>query len=1034
MTNNQSGYFLKLSSQPIVFEPISNGTSVFYDKDNQQLFCVRGSGAMENTDSFRFIRRKKQNRRIILNSTINENQLSFNQEQLIKNIENKIDIIYKSYFWKQFEKNFLYWINQQITSIDILSYGLGHISSSICSQYQYALLKLIEKLFENKIENIYLYDPIWTKDENNFLENYNTYSKYIILKENNQANQIINRSSFIYIPFCSKPIHNNLLYSNWNKKNLNEILFFGNSLEKFSNEIKFDQKKFFYIYQATNFSIEISLSLFEHYINAFNEQVFTLFNHNIISIINENKIIQLKNKKNEKSIENKNQLEKITIEQLSEDIWSLHIKPIYTNEDEIVVSSYCVTVKGQRHEQAYSFRLEDKGAIQSIKFNPDLSVLAIKRNSNSVEFLNFAPIPQITSSTRPSISTTATILQSDAIEYSQLSKTKSSKLYDFNWLSDKEIVFVTDQSIEHYLLNAEKRTLRPLKHYPIPNTNWQLFSREMNLLLISAGSPSGNSLIPFSFHKMQQQQLVKLPKFEVDLPQAQSIMQRSNSIASNSSLSSSQSTNRRCYELTERDCMLATIYDKAYLLVIRQVFRVAGQGSVEVVLYQIETDHKPAQKRHILRLNLYGKCALNVVDNLILIHHQPTKTTYIYDIEENSTSQYDGFQTIHEPLLSQLSIQPINVNWQLASSTISTSSTTIELYSSNWIVFLPNVIIDVKMGCLWYLSINLDYLLDLIPDRLLLIDILLRRINGKSSILTLLRTLLTNVIAPVQIDSNNLSNISASNVLDCWIEIIDRINRVFIENSSNRPLLDQSDIYSVLSLFSTIASVSTIGTTTTYNRSLSITSSDTISDDNHQTKALKFATSVVIEYIRSLNGFNIQVQYFIYELLVNLLVKNNQFFQLQQLIQYQVLTDSLKLACLLLSLSNKQQPTTQIALDMLKRLTNANEEIVEILLGHNFVIEALHFCMEHIPITRTLARKLLEAALKSDEILSSTTSNQKLLFFTVYTFFEEYFQHTTTISALAQLPTTNDKDDLEMFKTLFNLHFRNQDTDVANIQ
>lgn len=46
MMNSQSGYFLKLSSQPILFEPISVGTSVFYDKDNQQLFCVRGSGAM----------------------------------------------------------------------------------------------------------------------------------------------------------------------------------------------------------------------------------------------------------------------------------------------------------------------------------------------------------------------------------------------------------------------------------------------------------------------------------------------------------------------------------------------------------------------------------------------------------------------------------------------------------------------------------------------------------------------------------------------------------------------------------------------------------------------------------------------------------------------------------------------------------------------------------------------------------------------------------------------------------------------------
>ncbi len=229
---------------------------------------------------------------------------------------------------------------------------------------------------------------------------------------------------------------------------------------------------------------------------------------------------------------------------------------------------------------------------------------------------------------------------------------------------------------------------------------------------------------------------------------------------------------------------------------------------------------------------------------------------------------------------------------QLLSSSISTSPTAIELYSSNWIVFLPNVIIDVKMGCLWYLIINLDYLLDLITDRLLLIDILLRRTNGKASILTLLRTLLTNIIAPVQIDSKNVSTISSSNVLDWWIEIIDRINRVFTEKSSNRPLLDQTDINSVLHLFSTIAS---IGSTTTLNRSLSTTSNDTTLDDNDQTKALKFATNIVIEYIRSLNDYNIPVQYVIYELLVNLLVKNNQFFQLQQLIQYQVLTDSVQL-------------------------------------------------------------------------------------------------------------------------------------------
>ena len=50
MATNQSSYFLKLSAQPIIFEPIATATSVFYDKDNQQLFCVRGSGAMGKTE------------------------------------------------------------------------------------------------------------------------------------------------------------------------------------------------------------------------------------------------------------------------------------------------------------------------------------------------------------------------------------------------------------------------------------------------------------------------------------------------------------------------------------------------------------------------------------------------------------------------------------------------------------------------------------------------------------------------------------------------------------------------------------------------------------------------------------------------------------------------------------------------------------------------------------------------------------------------------------------------------------------------
>lgn len=294
----------------------------------------------ENTDAFRSTRRKKQNRRVMINSSLDESQSLLNDEQLIKNLQNKIDTLRQSYFWSQFHNHFHQWINRQSTSIDILSYGLGHISTSMSSQYQYALLKLLEEIFEDRIVHIHLYDPIWTKEEFEFLRKNDTYSKYELRMENNQACQSITRSSLIYIPFCSKPLHNNLLYSNWKKNQLKEILFFGNSFERFSQEVQFDSKKFFYIHQSTSFLTEISLPPFETWTNAFNEQVFTSFDRTIVPPI---ELLPIKREKNKKLINERIQLEKRTIEQISDDIWSIDLKPSYTNEDEIVVSTVCHT-------------------------------------------------------------------------------------------------------------------------------------------------------------------------------------------------------------------------------------------------------------------------------------------------------------------------------------------------------------------------------------------------------------------------------------------------------------------------------------------------------------------------------------------------------------------------------------------------------------------------------------------------------------------------------------------------------------------
>ena len=143
------------------------------------------------------------------------------------------------------------------------------------------------------------------------------------------------------------------------------------------------------------------------------------------------------------------------------------------------------------------------------------------------------------------------------------------------------------------------------------------------------------------------------------------------------------------------------------------------------------------------------------------------------------------------------------------------------------------------------------------------------------------------------------------------------------------------------------------------------------------------------------------------------------------------------LACQLLLLSKKQQPMIQLALDMLKRLGNVDEQILDILLENNLIIEGLQFCIDRLPITITIARKFLGAALPSEEIESSITPQQKIIYFTVYKFFDEYFQKTTTIGTNPFSQTIDLKepyDEIEMYRQKFISFFRNQETDVKAFQ
>lgn len=146
----------------------------------------------------------------------------------------------------------------------------------------------------------------------------------------------------------------------------------------------------------------------------------------------------------------------------------------------------------------------------------------------------------------------------------------------------------------------------------------------------------------------------------------------------------------------------------------------------------------------------------------------------------------------------------------------------------------------------------------------------------------------------------------------------------------------------------------------------------------HQVLDFKFLVAVVVEYIRSLNFHQLSVHSYLYELVINLLIRNNRYYQLHQFLQYHVVTDSMHVACQLLSLETIYPPAHQLALDMLKRL-KAHDQILEVFLTQGNIFQALKFLKSHGNIKVTPLRFLeLAEKLKDDST-----------FYTVYQFFDE---------------------------------------------
>uniref|UniRef100_A0A4W4G8U2 Mic1 domain-containing protein n=1 Tax=Electrophorus electricus TaxID=8005 RepID=A0A4W4G8U2_ELEEL len=572
-----------------------------------------------------------------------------------------------------------------------------------------------------------------------------------------------------------------------------------------------------------------------------------------------------------------------------------------------------VVVKGPDDKSSVAFRMEDKGEVKCIKFSLGNKILA----------LCYCIYDKLSISKE----------DTQCCECRNTKYTKNASVLGFCWTNWNEIVFVTDQGIEFYQVLHDKRTLKMLKSQSI-NVNWYIYCPEPAVLLLST-TVQGNVLQPFAF---KNGTMSKMPKFEIELPMVPKPAK---------------------LNLSERDIAVATIYGQLYVVYLKHHSRTTNSSGAEVVLYHLPREGS-CKKTHVLKLNTTGKFALNVVDNLVVVHHQSSQTSIIFDIK---LKEPDCAVNVHQPVLPARSIHPYKIPLTGFPALLWCFSLNTHLDSSTWSVFQPDIIISASEGYLWYLQVKLQPTVNLLQDKGKLMEFLLRRRDCKMVILSVCSQMLVGGD-----DKGNLPVVAT---------VFDKLNRVYKEyleaeqaysvamesgssrfsNSYKRPIrtqavIDQSDMYThVLSEFTEKKDVS------------------------H-----KFIIAVLMEYIRSLNQFQITVQHYLYELVIKTLVQHNLFYMLHQFLQYHVLSDSKPLACLLLSLESTYPPAHQLSLDMLKRLSTANDEIVEVLLSKQQVLGALRFVRSVGGHDNVSARKFLDAARQT---------NDAMLFYTIFRFFEQ---------------------------------------------
>ncbi|XP_047738046.1 regulator of MON1-CCZ1 complex isoform X3 [Hyalella azteca] len=394
-----------------------------------------------------------------------------------------------------------------------------------------------------------------------------------------------------------------------------------------------------------------------------------------------------------------------------------------------------VVVQGLHTKEA--FCMEDRGTITSLKFAPNHSRLAVQRTPNSLELLPF---------------NAGEVGSGVVVEC----KTKSASLLGFVWADNDDLVLVTSHGIEFYHVSRERVFVRLVRSYSVPGCCWFVWSAECHMLVVASSSgataPAKVALFPFQFAANYSN---KMQKCVVDLH--------------DSGLSSSRggrpppSAGDGALELSERDVCVAFVYRPA-ILVLRHPHDL--NHTAQLLVFTNLKDSSGFKLTHICQLELTGRFAVNVIDSLIIVHHQASKVSLVFDVALGTEMRQDV--CLVYPATRPAPIRPFCLEEPSVTSGVPSAhadqtaprtpgaaasgrrtSTTdgsalvtqipCQLYAPTWVVFQPSVIIDARLGCLWNLQLDLPAFAATFSDSLQLISCLLNRRHAKPLLLQTIR-------------------------------------------------------------------------------------------------------------------------------------------------------------------------------------------------------------------------------------------------------------------------------------------------------